>query len=273
MVRSVRCRRVSHTNLVVEDLAASVALLEDVYGGSFMLDLPGPDWHACLIEIGGLIVELFEPKNFLLNSRIGPHYLGIEYEADMEEARAAVADHGMRILRDIGAAIHTDPFDGFGVDYEFFGGTFYGPDAVHVQKQAHPPEHWAAHPLAYAGLIGYTHAVADIEAASRFLQSFLDAKPLYEADRPAIGARAIGLQVADDVCELVSPSGDGPLLRDMLRTGNGIRSTVYAVRDVAAARAYLEGRGLRVIPGTAPGAIAVDPRDNLGILFEFVERE
>lgn len=272
MARSVRCRRVSHTNIVIPDLAASVAFLEDVYGASFMLDLPGPDWHACLVEVGGLIVELFEPKNFLLSSRPGPHYLGIEYEADMEAVRAAVADHGIRILRDIGAAIHTDPLDGAGVAYEFFGGSFYGPDAPHVQTRTRSPAHWAAHPLGFADLIGCTHAVADLEAASRFLQGFLDARTLYEVDRPAIGARAIGLQVADDVCELVSPSGGGRLLDDMLRTGQGIRSTVYAVRDVAAARAYLEGRGLRVIPGTAPGAIAVDPRDNLGILFEFVER-
>ncbi len=272
MTKSVSCRRVSHTNLVIENLAASVSFLEDVYGGSYMMDLPGPNWHACLIEVGGLIVELFEPKHFMLHSRIGPHYLGIEYEVDMEEARAAVADHGIRIMRDLGEAIHTDPFDGFGVDYEFFGGTFYGPDAKHVQACSKSPEHWAAHPIGFAGLIGYTHAVADLVGASQFLQSFLGASPLYEAERTGIGARAIGLQIADGICELVSPSGDGRLLRDMLQTGQGIRSTVYAVRDVAATRAYFEGRGLRVIDGTAPGSIAVDPRDNLGIMFEFLEQ-
>lgn len=270
MAKSVSCRRVSHTNLVIESLDASVSFLEDVYGGSFMADLPGPNWHACLIEIGGLIVELFEPKHFMLHGRIGPHYLGIEYEVDMDEARTAVASHGIRIMRDIGEAIHTDPFDGFGVDYEFFGGTFYGPDAKHVKAFTKSPEHWAAHPIGFAGLIGYTHAVADLEGASQFLQSFLGAKPLYEIERTGIGARAIGLQIAEDVCELVSPKGDGLLMRDMLRTGHGIRSTVYAVKDVAATRAYFESRGLRVIDGTAPGSIAVDPRDNLGILFEFL---
>ena len=277
MAKSVKCRRVSHTNLVIENLEASVAFLRDVYGGSFMLDLPGPDWHACLIEIGGLVVELFEPKNFMLSSRIGPHYLGIEYEVDMAEARAAVADHGLRIMRDIGAAIHTDPADGFGADYEFFDGTFYGPEALHVTAHTLGAEHWAAHPIGFTGMIGYTHAVADLPAASAFLQTFLGARPLYEVEREELGARAIGLRIADAVCELISPAGansenGGVLLREMLRTGQGIRSTVYGVRDVAATRNYLASKGLRVIAGTAPGSIAVDPRDNLGVLFEFAER-
>jgi catechol 2,3-dioxygenase-like lactoylglutathione lyase family enzyme len=272
MAISVNCRRVSHANLVIENLDASLAFLRDVYGASFMLDLPGPDWHACLIEIGGLVVELFEPKNFMLTSRLGPHYLGIEYEVDMAEARAAVADHGIRIMRDIGAAIHTDPADGFGADYEFFDGTFYGPEAPHVTTHTRSAEHWAAHPIGFTGLIGYTHAVAVLPAASTFLQSFLGARPLYEVEREGLGARAIGLAIADAVCELVSPAGEGALLREMLRTGQGIRSTVYGVRDVAAARAHFESKGLRVIAGTAPGSIAVDPRDNLGILFEFAER-
>ncbi len=266
---SVRCRKTSHTNIVIEDLARSVRHLEDVYGGSFMLDLPGDNWHACLVEVGGFIIELFEPKHFLLHGRIGPHYLGVEYEVDMDEARAAIASHGIRILRDIGQAVHTDPRDGFGVDYEFFGGSFYGSDAPHVKQHTHPPEHWAAHPIGFTGLIGYTHAVSDIEAASAFLQSFLGARPVYEVRRDHLNARAIGLEIAGDTCELLCPTGDGALLREMLTTGQGIRSTVYGVHDVTAARSYLEGKGLRVLNGTTPDSIAVDPRDNLGIRFEF----
>jgi len=269
--RSIRCRKTSHTNIVIEDLAHSVRHLEAVFGGSAMLDLPGDNWHACLVEVGGLIVELFEPRHFMLHGRIGPHYLGLEYEADMDEARAAIAAHGVRITRDLGQAVHTDPADCFGVDYEFFGGSFYGPDAPHVKTHTRSPAHWAAHPIGYAGLVGYTHAVIDIEAAATFLQSFLGAQPVYDSARAGLGARAVGLEIAGAVCELLAPTGEGPLQRDMMRTGQGIRSTVYGVTDVAATRAYLESKGLRVIDGTAPGSIAVDPRDNLGILFEFTE--
>lgn len=270
MARAVQCRRVSHTNVVIENLDASIAFLEDVYGGSFMADLPGANWHACLIEVGGLIIELFEPKNFMLHGRIGPHYLGIEYEADMDEARAAVADHNIRIMRDIGEAFHTDPMTSLGVDYEFYGGTFYGEGAAHISGNfSKSADHWASHPIGYTSRIGYTHAVVDIEAASAFLRSFLNAQPLYDVARAALGARGIGLQIADAICELVSPVADGILLREMMTAGHGIRSTVFAVRDVTATRRYFEGRGLRVIDGTVPGSIAIDPRDNLGILFEF----
>jgi hypothetical protein len=271
MKRAVHCKKASHTNIVIESLEKGVRHLEDVFGGSFMLDLPGENWHACLIEVGGLIVELFEPKHFMLHGRIGPHYLGIEYEVDMAEARAAIADHGIRITRDLGQAVHTDPFDGFGVDYEFYGGSFYGPDAPHVKTHTHAPEHWAAHPIGYTGFIGYTHAVRDIDAASAFLQSFLGARPVYTSKRGGLGAQAIGLQIADAICELVSPTGNGALMHDMTTTGQGIRSTVYRVASVARARAHFESHALRVIDGTAPGSIAIDPRDNLGILFEFAE--
>ena len=272
MKKSVPCRRLSHPNLVIENLEASVKHLENLFGASFVLDLPGPNWHACLIEVGGLILEMFEPKHFMLHGRIGPHYLGIEYEADMEAARAAVADHGIRIMRDIVEAIHTDPFDGFGVDYEFYGGTFYGPDATHVTTFSKPIEYWRdENPIGFTGRNGYTHAVDDIEAASKFLQSFLGAKPIYEAVRTGLGAKAIGLTVADDVVELVSPNGDGKLMREMLKTGHGVRSLVFGVKDVGQARGYFEGRGVPLIDGTAPGSFALAPEANLGILFEFAE--
>jgi catechol 2,3-dioxygenase-like lactoylglutathione lyase family enzyme len=272
MPKSVKARRLSHMNVVVADFDASVRHFEDLFGGVFMKDLDGPNWHAYLVEIGGVIFEPFVPKNFMLHGRIGPHYLGVEYEADMDEARGAVADHGIRIMRDIVEAIHTDPFDGFGVDYEFFGGTFYGPDAKHVTTPTKPEGYWIdGHPIGFTGLKGYTHAVADIEAASRFLQSFLEARPQYTVDRPHLAARAVGLQVADDLVELVSPVGPGPLLDEMLRTGQGVRSTLFGVTDIERARAYFLGRGVRLVEGTAPGSFAIDPRDNLGLLFEFAK--
>jgi hypothetical protein len=259
-------------NVVVADFEASVKHFEDLFGGVFLKDLDGPNWHAYLVEIGGVIFEPFVPKNFMLHGRIGPHYLGLEYEADMEEARAAVADHGIRIMRDIGEAIHTDPFDGFGVDYEFFGGTFYGEDAKHVTTTTKPVGYWIeGHPIGFTGLKGYTHAVADIEAASRFLQSFLMARPLYEAERPQLGARSLGLKVADDIVELVTPTGRGRLLDEMLQVGQGVRSMVFGVKEAAQARAYFEGRGVRLLPGTSPASFAIDPADNLGLLFEFAE--
>jgi hypothetical protein len=272
MAKSVRVRRYSHMNVVLQDFDASVTHLRDLFGAVFLLDLPGPNWHACLMEIGGVIFELFVPPHFMLNSRHGPHYLGIEYEVDMEEARAAVASHNIRIFRDIVEAIHTHPADGFGIDYEFYGGTFYSADAPYLTTHCKPAEYWRdEHPLGLTGIKGYTQTVSDIAAGSRFLQSFLQAEPVYEEDRPGLVARSVGLRVADVVVELLTPTGDGPLRREMEQVGQGIRSTVFRCRDINQARRYFTDRGVQLIAGTAPGSCAVPPAANLGILFEFSE--
>jgi catechol 2,3-dioxygenase-like lactoylglutathione lyase family enzyme len=272
MAQSVRVRRYSHLNLVVEHFDASVKHLREVFGAEFLLDLPGPNWHACLMEIGGAIFEFFVPPHFMLNSRHGPHYLGIEFEVDLEEARAAVASHNVRIMRDIVEAIHTHPADGFGVDYEFFGGTFYGPDAKYVTTHCRPAEYWRyQHPLGLTGIKGYTQSVSDIDAGTQFLESLLCAEVVYEEDRPSLAARAVGLQVADVVVELLTPIGEGPLRREMDLIGEGIRSTVFRARDIDQARRYFDERRMPVIQGTAPGSFAIPPKANLGILFEFSE--
>jgi hypothetical protein len=259
-------------NVVVEQFDASVAHLRDLFGAVFLLDLPGPHWHAWLMEIGGVIFELFVPPHFMLNSRHGPHYLGIEYEADVDEAREAVAAHNIRIMRDLGEAFHTHPADGFGLDYEFYGGSFYGPDAPHLTTHCKPAQYWRdEHPLGLTGIKGYTQTVSDIAAGASFLRSFLSAEPVYEEDRPALAARAIGLRIADVVVELLAPTGDGPLRRELEQVGQGIRSTVFRTRDINQARRYFTDRGVPLIPGTAPGSFAVAPQANLGILFEFSE--
>jgi len=269
---SIHARRVSHMNVVVEDFDASVKHMEDLFGAVFLLDLPGPNWHACLIEIGGVILELFASPHFMLHSRIGPHYLGVEYEADMTEARAAVTEHGVGIMRDIDVAFHTHPADGFGVDYEFYGGSFFENEPPRLTTLCRPAAYWRdEHPLGLLGLKGYTHAVADLEAASTFLQSFLAATPLYEEERPHLGAQVISLKISDDIVDLLSPTAEGALRREMYRTGEGILSTVFRVADRDRARRYFEERNVQLVAGTHPSNFAVAPAANRGIRFEFSE--
>jgi hypothetical protein len=71
--------------------------------------------------------------------------------------------------------------------------------------------------------------------------------------------------------ELLSPTGDGPLRREMDLVGQGIRSTVFRARDINQVRRYFANRRVDLIAGTAPGSVAVPPQANLGILFEFAE--
>jgi catechol 2,3-dioxygenase-like lactoylglutathione lyase family enzyme len=272
MPRSIRPRRVSHPNLVLEDYDASLAHLRELYGAELLLDLPRPEWRACLVDIGGVIFEPFCPPNFLLHARIGPHFLGVEYEAEMDEVRAAIADHGIRIVRDLGVAVHTDPADCFGVDFEFYGGSFHDnqpPTLTHLPK---PAAYWRdEHPLGLMGLKAYTLAVSDLDAAATFLKSFLSAEPAYETARPALAARAVGLQVADSLVELLAPDGDGPLRRELETTGQGMRSVVFRTRDLAQARGHFIARSAPLIPGTASDSFAVAPVANRGVRFEFAE--
>lgn len=271
MPRSIRPVRVNHMNVVLRDHDASLAHLEAKFGAEFMVDMPQKEFHASLLEIGQVIFELFVPHDFLICARYGPHYLGLEWQADMDDVRAAVADHGLGIVRDIGLALHTDPADCFGVSYEFYSGSFHDNDWDLLGGGKIRSAAWwrDEQPLGLTGLVGYSHAVEDLDAASAFLQSFLSAEPVYEADRPALGARAIGLQVADAVIELQAPLGEGELRQYLNRHGQGIRSTVFGVRDIGQVRACLEAQGIVLIAGSAPGSLAVPAGANLGLMFEF----
>lgn len=265
--------RLSHMNAVIDNLDACVKHFTEKFDGNFMLDLPGPNWNACLIEVGGVIIEFFAPFNFMLNSRNGPHWLGVEYEAPMKEGRAAVAANNVRIFRDLEVAFHTDPMDGFGVDYELFEGTFFGPDANHVTSHTRDPAYWRdQHPAGFTGPWGYTQAVASLEPAGALLENLFGSKRVYEADRPAMAAKAWGYEVADHTVELLAPTGPGALMDELMRSGEGIRSTVFAVADAAKARAHFAGLGFPIIEGTLPGSFAIAPEANFGLLFEFAEK-
>lgn len=272
MSKSIHPVRVNHMNVVLEDFDTSVAHLRALYGADFLADYPQREWHACLIEMGRVIFELFVPPAFLLNARYGPLYLGIEYQADMDEVREVVAAHGIRIVRDIGLALHTHPADCLGVSFEFYGGCFHDREWEPLGGPMKSAEYWRdEHPLGLTGLKGYTIAVPGIDAASRFLQSFLTAEPLYEAPRPAVSARAVGLQVADAVVEIITPVDDGSLQRHLHQFGQGIRSTMFGVRDIDQARRYFTERGVDLVPGAAPDSFAVPAEANLGMIFEFSE--
>lgn len=278
MATTIRPLAANHMNVVLEDFDASIRHLQDKYGATFVIDIPKPEMHAGLFEIGRVLFEMFVPKVYLLNARYGPHYVGIEYQADLEIVREAIAERGIRVVRQTkDGALHTHPADGFGASFEFYNDYFHNWEWELKDGGAGPgtslrsAEYWLSHPLGLTGQKGYSHAVGDIEAASAFMQSFLGGKPVYEAERPAIAARAIGLQIADIVVELVTPTADGELAGHLYRYGDGIRSAIFGVGNIDQAKRYLAERNLPTVPGGAPGAIAVPAEANLGVIFEFAE--
>ena len=273
MRKSIRPVRVNHMNVVLEDVAVSVAHFQKVFGADLLADMPQKELHAYLVEMGRVIFEGFVPHEYLLTARYGPHYVGIEYQADMEEVREAIASHGVRIVRDIGIALHTHPADCFGIAFEFYDGYFHDREwELFGGKKMKTAEYWRdEHPLGLTGLKAYTVAVRDIDAAGAFMQSFLSAEPVYEEARPAVQGRAVGFQVADAVLELLTPTGGGELQRHLDRYGDGIRSTVFGVRDIEQAKGYFTDRGIGLVPGAAPNSIAIPAEANLGVMFEYAE--
>jgi hypothetical protein len=257
-------------NLVLEDYAASVAHMRELYGAELMVEFPQKEWQACLVDLGRGIFELFVPYDFLFCARYGAHHVGVEYQADMATVRAAIAERGIRIIRDIGLALHTHPADCFGIAFEFYDGSFHERDWDLLGGTMKPAGYWRdTHPLGITGLKGYSLAVRDGEGAAGFLESFLGAVPLYEADRQGVAARARVYRVADGEVELLTASGPGPLAEHLQRYGDGIYATQYVVRDLNEAAAYFTAKGAAHVPGTAADSLAIPAEANRGVVFEF----
>jgi hypothetical protein len=272
---AITCLSMNHINAVVDDYDGSVARFAELYGAQVVMDMPRDEWHACLIVFGGAVIfELFVPHDDLLHARFGPHYVGIEYQvADVEAARQAITARGGRVVRDIGVAFHTHPADCHGVAWEFYAHDFHTvPPPIVYLEPIRPVSYWAdEHPLGCTGLKRYSLAVEDLGAARGFLEGVFNGAPVYDEDRPAVGGVAHGVALAGTVVELMAPTGDGVLSRHLARWGDGIRSTVFQVKDLGAARAYLAAKGVELVPGDGPGTLAIPPEDNCGIRFEFCE--
>lgn len=272
MPSPVRAIRVNHINLVLEDYDAVVAHFEKLFGGPIILDMPGDLWHANLTDIGRVIIEFFAPKDFFLHTRYGPHFIGIEFQVeDLEAARETCASRGIRVARELGAAFHSNPADCHGVSLEMYEGYFHD-NTERLHEPMKSPEWWRdEHPLGLDGLRAVTVAVNDMAAGLEDFQAVFHNEVAYEDTRPADGAKAVGLRIADSVLELVAPDGDGPVQQHLLAHSEGIRSTVFGVRDLDQARAYFAEHEIDLVPGSTPERLAIPAAQNLGVIFEFAE--
>ncbi len=269
----INCVHMNHFNVVVEDFDTSVARFGELLGARFNADIPRPEWHAGLINVAGVLFEVFSPNEFLLNARYGPHYVGLEYQIpDVAAARQAVLERGIRIVRDIGAAFHTHPADTFGIGFEFFDRSFHAQENPTWLEPFLPAEYWRdEHPLGCIGLKRYSVVVADLTAAGAFFQDFLGADPLYDAERRPAAATGTGMALSDGVVEVLTPTGPGEAERHLGRYGDGIRSVVFEVIDLEKAQRYFADRGVAVHTGDADDTLAIAPEDARGVLFEFSE--
>jgi hypothetical protein len=271
MSRPIRALDVQHVNVVHENYDAVVEHYARLFGGVVVYDRLQPTWHACLLDVGGMLFELFVPNEFFLHTRYGSHYLGIEYRvADVGAVRETLAAQQVRIARDLDVAVHAHAADCHGVSLEFFDGDFHtDPELLDVPMPS--ASYWRdEHPLGLTGLHGCTVAVRDLASAAADFQALLEHEVLYEIQRPNVGGTAIGLLVGGAVLELIAPDGEGPLQQHLVEHGEGIRSTVFGTADLDRVPSYFTELGIELVPGTLPDSLAIPPAQHLDVLVEFV---
>jgi hypothetical protein len=270
MSSPIRALDVQHVNLVHEGYDTVVEHYGRLFGGEVVFDRLQPTWHACLLDVGGVLFEIFVPNEFFLHSRYGSHYLGIEYRVDdIDAVRERLAARGVRIARDLEVAVHSHPADCHGVSLEFFDGDFHTDPGL-LDRPMPSPSYWRdEHPLGLAGLHGCTVAVRDLRAAVADFQALLEHEVLYETERPGIAGTAVGLRVGGAVLELIAPNGDGPMHDHLLTHGEGIRSTVLAVVDLERVRTHFAQHEIELVPGTLPDSLALPAERHLDVLVEF----
>jgi hypothetical protein len=262
---------VQHVNVVHEDYEAVVAHYARLFDGVVVFDRLQPTWHACLMDVGGVLFEIFVPNEFFLHTRYGSHYLGIEYRvADIDAVRETLAARQVRVARDLGVAVHTRAADCHGVSLEFFDGDFHtDPDLL--DRPMRSAGYWRdEHPLGLVGLHGCTVAVRDLASATADFRALLEHEVVYEAPRPGVAGTAVGLRVGGVVLELLAPDGDGPLQHHLVEHGEGIRSTAFAVVDLDRVRGHFAERGIDLVPGSVPDSLAIPAPQHLDVLVEFV---
>ncbi|HLM17151.1 MAG TPA: hypothetical protein VK549_04975 [Acidimicrobiia bacterium] len=270
MPNPIRALRVEHLNIVHDDYEATVDHYQQLFGGVVVFDRLQPTWHACLMDVGGVLFEIFVPNEFFLHTRYGPHYLGVEYHVDdIAPVRETLAACGIRIARDLDVAVHTHPADCHGVSLEFFDDSFHANEAL-LDRPMPPAEYWRdEHPVGFTGLRGYTVGVWNLGRAVADFTAVLGHEVVYEERRSALGATGVGLLVGRAVLELVAPDGDGPLQQHLQEHGEGIRSTVFGVSDLDRVRSYFAARAVDLVPGTTPAMLAIPAAQNRGVIFEF----
>jgi len=270
---TIHPRGVNHFNLVLPDFASSLAHFQQLFDAELLMDLPGDGFHAGVFEIGRVLFEIFSPHQWLMNARYGAHYLGVEYQADMAQVRQAIAARNIRIVRDVGASVHTHPQDTFGISFQFFDGEFLRRTYPLLGgREMRSAEYWLHHhPLGLKGLKYFSAAVWDIDRAVEFMQSFLAGLLLYEQEWTDICARAIGVEIGGSVLELLTPTGAGPLQNHLYRFGDGIRSVVFKVDNLQRTVDYFRSRGVTLAAGDYADTYALPTEENLGLQFGFAQ--
>lgn len=278
MAPVLQVEKVIHINQVLGDFEGANRFYADVFGAVEYMNSydPGERRDASLFVIGDTCIELFSPRDdqSLLGAnlaRYGDSFHSFEWKVpDLAEAKEAFDANGLRITTyRPDQFFMTHPKDTRGLLLELC------PFDMHDDPRVEPG--WSSapwrdeHPLGIDRLHSMSAAVRDLDDAVSFLGKLTGLDPVHRGERTGVG-RTATFWIGDVLHELLEPTGEGsPAAAYIERYGPRVRNLVWRVRSVDAARAHLEGKGLRVTDGDEPGWIALDPEDNYGVLWQFTE--
>jgi catechol 2,3-dioxygenase-like lactoylglutathione lyase family enzyme len=303
MADRVEFQHFNHMNQIVPEYREAIHHYETNFGAQFLYTAgPNPHAQACLMNFGGAVIEYVAPRRTPFQPpaerssfegsfwysrgpaafvseypNLGGHFVGLEYNVkDCDGAFETMAAKGLRLIDEREWRYFLTYADQcHGVSLEIFDLDWYSGQAmdwyVEPMKDA---AYWRdVHPLGITSF-RYSVAVKDVDAAEEFYADLCGAERRYVEDRPSAGAKAVGLEMdaAGMVVEFLTPTGEGPVKAFLERHDDRIRAMIFEVSDVAAVHRYFAAKEIALIPGDSPGGVAVDPRQNLGCIYEFVER-
>jgi catechol 2,3-dioxygenase-like lactoylglutathione lyase family enzyme len=271
--------KINHINQIVDHYDAALSHLQDLFGGQFLREIgANPVTAGCLVDVGGEIIELLAPK--IMDkaegkqlAKYGPHYQGVEIMVpSVPEALEVIKERGIRTLLERGGDFYTMPSATQGVCLQVYDGDWHAdsPPAPYVNPMRTGQWWEVEHPIGYRGMHHLSFACTDLDSAERFWCDLTGGEVTYRADRPAVAATAVGLDIGIPV-EIISPTGPGAIDDYIDRYGPRIWATTFAVRDLDATAAYFSSRGVDLVPGDAPGSLMVPPERNLHVVYQFME--
>jgi len=302
MSSQVQFDHFNHMNQIVPEYHAAIHHYREKFGAQFLYAVSAnPYAQACLMNFGGAIFEYAAPRrapflppaektsfegSFWYSSgpallvvdypNFGGHFAGLEYNVeDLDGTFETMAAKGLRLLDERGwRYFHTYADQCHGISLEIFDMDWYSGQAIeYYVEPMKDAVYWRdEHPLGITGF-RYSVAVHDADAATAFYADLCGAESVYAEERPGAGAKAVGLQMdaAGMIVDFLAPTGEGAVKAFLDRYDNRIRSMIFEVSHIGAVRDHFEAKGIALVPGDLPGGVAVDPRQNFGCLYEFVE--
>jgi catechol 2,3-dioxygenase-like lactoylglutathione lyase family enzyme len=272
----VKVLTLTHVNQILGDFEQANAFYQRVFGAQEYMNSyhPAEERDASLFVIGNTCIELFSPRTTtsLLGrnlERYGNGWHSFEWRVDdLDEAREALHERGVRITTDYPSQfLMTHPRDTYGAILELCPHEMHNDPRLETDWSDQP---WSEGPLGISGLGQMSIAVRDADAAADFFAELTGAAVVYR-DRGEGGARCHGVQFPDHILQLAQPDKPGPVSDFVEKHGQRLRKLTFTVHDTARVREHFLGNGLRVLEGDSPAAVILDPRDNYGVIYEFVE--